>query len=118
MPNTPFPILPESLERDLRQLFKLLSDKTRLKIFVLLARDGEMDVTSLCERLNHSQPAISHHLSLMRLGGIIQMRREGKHNYYAVQKACFHRIIDSFFRSIDGEFDEFRFDNYVLSHLK
>ena len=58
-------------EQDLEQLanlFRLLSDRTRLNILMLLA-DGERNVTSLCEQLRLPQPTVSHHLSLLRRGG-------------------------------------------------
>src|SRR6185437_5231281 len=52
------------------QLFRLLSDKTRLQIVMLLA-DGERNVTSLCEELKLPQPTVSHHLGLLRMNRVI-----------------------------------------------
>jgi DNA-binding transcriptional ArsR family regulator len=31
-----------------------------------------------------SQPAVSHHLALLRHGGIIDCRRQGKNNFYSL----------------------------------
>lgn len=62
-------------------LLKHLSDPTRLQIALMLD-DGERHVGSLCEQLSQSQPAVSHHLALLRHGGIISPRRDGKNNYY------------------------------------
>ena len=64
-------------------LLKHVSDSTRLRIILLLA-EGERYVGALCEVFEHSQPATSHHLSLLRHGGLIAPRREGKHNFYAL----------------------------------
>ena len=58
------------------EVFKLLSDETRLRIVLLLFEYGELNVRSLCERLNQSQPAVSHHLSLLRGAGFIERRRD------------------------------------------
>ena len=68
------------------QVFKLLSDETRLRIlfYLALSPDGELHVTDLCNRLGQSQPAVSHHLALLRVSGLIESRREGKHNFYCV----------------------------------
>ena len=66
------------------EVFKLLSDETRLRIVLLLLEAGELNVRSLCERLNQSQPAVSHHLSLLRVAEFIERRRDGKSNYYHV----------------------------------
>ncbi len=65
------------------QLFRLLSDKTRLQIVLLLAA-GERNVTSLCEELNLPQPTVSHHLGLLRMNHVIINRRQGKKVVYAL----------------------------------
>ena len=85
--------LPDELEKELVQVFKLLSDETRLRILLYLVREGELHVTALCERLQQSQPAVSHHLALLRVAGVIEARRDGKHNFYSVRKAHFHTIM-------------------------
>lgn len=68
---------------DLSQLFSLLSDKTRLRILALVM-DGEMHVTAICEAVGMDQPAVSHHLALLRVSGVLVSRRVGKCNYYSV----------------------------------
>lgn len=75
----------ERLRRTRRasMLLKHLSDPTRLQV-VLMLDDGERHVGSLCDKLSQSQPAVSHHLALLRHGGIIAPRREGKNNYYGL----------------------------------
>jgi ArsR family transcriptional regulator, zinc-responsive transcriptional repressor len=64
-------------------LLKQASDPTRLQIILMLS-EGERHVGSLGDELNQSQPAISHHLALLRHGGIIAPRRQGKNNFYAL----------------------------------
>ncbi|MHC5538930.1 ArsR/SmtB family transcription factor [Singulisphaera rosea] len=64
-------------------LLKQVSDPTRLQVILMLA-DGEKHVGALSEHLNQSQPAVSHHLALLRHGGIIVPRRQGKNNFYAL----------------------------------
>jgi DNA-binding transcriptional ArsR family regulator len=62
-------------------LFRLLSDKTRLNILLLLAR-GERNVSSLCGELSLPQPTVSHHLGLLRMSNLISNRRSGKQVFY------------------------------------
>lgn len=64
-------------------LLKQVSDATRLQVITALA-DGERHVGALCDLLNQSQPAVSHHLALLRHGGIIAPRRQGKNNFYSL----------------------------------
>ena len=38
----------------------------------------------LSDQLNMSQPAVSHHLAMLRHGGIIGRRRQGKKSFYSL----------------------------------
>jgi DNA-binding transcriptional ArsR family regulator len=64
-------------------LLKMVSDPTRLQVVMMLS-DGEKHVGALCEVLGQSQPAVSHHLALLRHGSIIAPRRQGKNNFYGL----------------------------------
>ena len=106
--------------RELAQVFKLLSDETRLRIlfYLALSPDGELHVTDLCHRLGQSQPAVSHHLALLRVSGLIESRREGKHNFYCVRTDHFGELLLSLF-SAAGETPrnkKYRFQDFVLSY--
>jgi ArsR family transcriptional regulator, zinc-responsive transcriptional repressor len=73
-------------EQDLEQLtslFRLLSDKTRLHILLLLGA-GERNVSSICDELGLPQPTVSHHLGLLRMNNVIGNRRSGKQVFYAL----------------------------------
>ena len=76
--------VPDYVVKDLVKVFKLLSDETRLRVQLYLTQDRELHVRALCELLDQSQPAVSHHLALLRVAGLIESRREGKHNYYHI----------------------------------
>jgi DNA-binding transcriptional ArsR family regulator len=64
-------------------LLKHVSDPTRLQVILILS-EGERHVGALCSQLSQSQPAVSHHLALLRHGGIIAPRRQGKNNFYSL----------------------------------
>jgi ArsR family transcriptional regulator, arsenate/arsenite/antimonite-responsive transcriptional repressor len=109
------PELSDQLEKDLVQVFKLLSDETRLRVLMYLAREGELHVTALCDKLGQSQPAVSHHLALLRVAGLIEARRDGKHNFYSVRSKHFHRLMTEIFASLgQDDSDEIRFEDFVL----
>lgn len=78
--------------KDLVEFFKVLSDETRLKILQYLAHNNELHVRALCELLKQSQPAVSHHLALLRMVGLIECRRDGKHNFYRVVTSRFREV--------------------------
>jgi len=64
-------------------LLKQVSDPTRLHVVTLLS-EGERHAGGLYEQFNITQPAVSHHLALLRHCGIIECRRQGKNNRYSL----------------------------------
>ena len=64
------------------QLFKTLSDETRLSVMLLLRDKGELCVCEFSTLLRVSQPKISRHLAILRETGILADKRDGKWVYY------------------------------------
>jgi ArsR family transcriptional regulator len=89
--------LPEDTLSGLVDVFQMLADKSRLKILLALARDGEMHVAALRQLLRQSQPAISHHLGLLRSHKLVSYRRDGKKNYYSIDSSLVRELLDEFF---------------------
>ena len=114
-------LLPEVSEQsisELAQVFKLLSDETRLRIlfYLALSENRELHVTDLCHRLGQSQPAVSHHLALLRVSGLIEARREGKHNFYSIRSESFGDLLIRLF-SASGEVPKkIRFNDFTLTY--
>ena len=75
-------LTPEQLE-ETAQLFRLLSDPSRLRCLLLLA-DGERHVASVCDATGLPQPMASHHLGLLRHAGLVRARRSGKRVFYSL----------------------------------
>src|SRR5262245_7654171 len=81
------PARPLAEIRRVAELLKQVSDPTRLQVLMLLS-ERERNVSELCSDLGtQSQPAVSHHLALLRHGRLIEPRRSGKHNFYALTDA-------------------------------
>jgi len=110
------PPVSDQAVRDLSQVFKLLSDETRLRILLYLAQNGELHVTDLCNRLGQSQPAVSHHLALLRVSGLIESRREGKHNFYSVRADHFGDLLVDLFSAAGPIPRKVRFHQFTLTH--
>ena len=108
------PAVSDQAVRELAQVFKLLSDETRLRILLYLAQNSELHVTDLCNRLGQSQPAVSHHLALLRVSGLIESRREGKHNFYSVRTEHFGELLVNLFSATGEMPKKIRFHDFML----
>jgi DNA-binding transcriptional ArsR family regulator len=75
-------------------LFKTLADPTRRAIFEHLAREGEQTVRGLTDRAGVSQPAVSKHLGVLKLAGLVHDRREGRQTHYRAQPEGLAPLID------------------------
>jgi ArsR family transcriptional regulator len=111
---TPIKVSDTTIRR-LNDVFKMLADESRLKIVLALAQDGEMHVTALCDMLDQSQPAVSHHLTLMRMVGLVGFRRDGKHNYYYLASDKVRDLFEQFFEDSGNGHKQIQFEDFALS---
>jgi DNA-binding transcriptional ArsR family regulator len=102
----------------LAQVFKLLADESRLKILLALAQDGELHVTALCDLLDQTQPAVSHHLTLLRMAGLVGFRRHGKHNYYRVESELVGNLLEQFFADVGNGHKQLQFHHFSLCYKR
>jgi ArsR family transcriptional regulator, arsenate/arsenite/antimonite-responsive transcriptional repressor len=54
------------------------ANTTRLRMLERIGQVGEVNVSELAEHMHMSQPRISWHVRMLRLGGVIQVRRDGR----------------------------------------
>ena len=71
----------------LTEVFKLLGDKTRYRIMKILTQEGELCVSDLSSILNSSMSAVSQHLRVLEMSGLIEGERMG-------QMMCYKPLID------------------------
>ncbi len=69
--------------RDLAELFKVLSDHTRVRILHALLH-AELCVCDLVEVLDMNQSAVSHQLRVLRSAKVVKYRKEGRHVFYSL----------------------------------
>jgi DNA-binding transcriptional ArsR family regulator len=75
-------------------LFKTLSDPTRRAIFERLTLDGELTVHVLTEHSGVSQPAVSKHLGVLKLAGLVRDRRDGRETHYSADPEGLAPLVD------------------------
>ncbi|MGO2101032.1 ArsR/SmtB family transcription factor [Vagococcus salmoninarum] len=89
---------PEMIEK-VSQLYKALSDPTRIKILTLLSQ-SELNVSAIVERIGLEQSAVSHQLKLLRLNHLVKARKEGKTVFYSLDDQHVVDILRQSFKHI------------------
>uniref|UniRef100_UPI003F4F5683 ArsR/SmtB family transcription factor n=1 Tax=Agrococcus chionoecetis TaxID=3153752 RepID=UPI003F4F5683 len=79
-------------------IFSVIADSTRRDILsVLLDRrgtTGEASVSQIVDTLGVPQPTVSKHLRTLRDAGLVTVREDGQHRFYAIVLAPFDALDD------------------------
>jgi ArsR family transcriptional regulator len=72
---------------------KALGDSHRQNILTLLASQ-EMGACEIIHAIGLSQPAVSHHLKILKQAGLIDSKKEGKNVFYTLNKEGLKEFLD------------------------
>lgn len=75
------------------KLFKVFSDPTRLQILEHL-KDGEANVSQLCDGLSLKQSTVSQHLRMLKECGAVTARKDGREIFYSIRDPKFVEMLD------------------------
>ena len=90
---------------ELTEVFKALSDPTRLRLVRLLAEhQGSLCVNALAHRLGVSQSAVSQHLRVLRQARLVEGEREGYHVHYALNPERLAKFRTNVLETLGEEF--------------
>ena len=78
------------MKKDVLDFLKILADETRLKIIMMLSR-RDMCVCEIMDDLGMSQPAVSHHLRLLKKSGLVQDDKDGRWVFYSLNQKVFEQ---------------------------
>ena len=84
---------PEEIVYDLADLFKVISDMTRIRILYALSC-SELCVYDIATVVGMSQSAISHQLRVLKQAKLVKYRREGKTIFYSLTDGHIHTILN------------------------
>lgn len=84
---------PEELEFA-ASILKAVAHPIRLGILQLLDQEERLSVNEICERINSEQSLTSHHLSNMKLKGILGSKREGQRVYYYLKLPALNNLLN------------------------
>lgn len=75
-------------------ILKTIAHPMRIGIIELLTKHDELSVNEIVEQLGTEQSLTSHHLSNMKLKGVLSNRRAGKNIYYALKLKEVTKVIE------------------------
>jgi len=83
-------------------VFRALADPTRRQILQDL-RAGELAAGEIAARFSISGPSISRHLSVLKVAGLIEERREANHIYYSLVEERLALCVGNFLSTVCPE---------------
>lgn len=97
-------------------LFKALSDETRLRIMVLLS-EKELCVCQIEAALGLPQAKVSRHLGVLRYAGLVKDRRDGLWIYYSLTEPK-NKVEENLFECFRECLRKERFFRVDLANMK
>ena len=78
---------------DCMKILKSLGEETRIRIFEML-RDGKLCACKILEKLNITQPTLSHHMKILCESGIVFSEKDWKWTYYSSDDEKLQEVLD------------------------
>lgn len=88
------PLFTNAQAHELKSLFKVLSNETRLRLLHALVKNGELCVSGLCSEVGMKPQAVSNQLQRLADRGVLAARREGNQVFYRIDDPCVVQLLD------------------------
>ncbi|TVT23003.1 metalloregulator ArsR/SmtB family transcription factor [Amycolatopsis acidiphila] len=76
------------------EAFKALGDPVRWSIVRELAQVDELAFSTLEEILPLSKPAVSYHTRILTQAGLLTVRKQGRHYFYALRRELVRELVE------------------------
>jgi DNA-binding transcriptional ArsR family regulator len=81
--------------RAISHVFTALGDEHRQRILLMFEPGERLNVSRIAAVSTLSRPAVSHHLKLLRMAGVLESRKVGKEVYFWVNKAFLESSLEA-----------------------
>lgn len=75
-------------------ILKAVAHPLRLSIIELLGVNDRMSVNDICKVLSSEQSLLSHHLSNMKIKGLLKAEKEGIQVFYSLKERDLIKLLD------------------------
>ncbi len=76
------------------EIMKALGHPIRIQMVELISQKGKFCVSDIYKTLKMEQSTASHHLGILRKGGVLKTERKGKQIYYLLNGDNYYRLLD------------------------
>jgi len=108
---------PEKYIKRASKILRLISEESKLRIMLFLAKKGPCWVTEISEALCMNQTTVSHHLSLLRNADLVTANRDGKNIFYDINEPLWRQMGKQFFDYLQKGDDIHFLGKFVLKRL-
>ena len=99
------------------KVLRLISEESKLRIMLLLAKEGACRVTDIADILGMNQSTVSHHLSLLRNADLVTTTRDGKNIFYDINDVTWRQMGREFFDYLQKGDDIHFLGKFLLKRL-
>ena len=103
-PTTAADRLGEDEVYELAEMFRLMSDPSRLRIILTCLTD-QVSVGDMASRLGLTPSLVSHHLRLLRAARLLQAERQGRQVFYQVTDEHVRRMLGNMVDHVAEDYD-------------
>lgn len=93
--------------KDISNLFKAMSDETRLKILLLLV-NKDICAKGIAKHLNISEAAVSQHIKVLKQNELITGYKEGYYVMYHINKEVLQKLKGFLGHLIDNDLQNYK----------
>jgi ArsR family transcriptional regulator len=87
-------------QSEFSRIARALADPRRFEILTVIAEAREMSCGAIAERFPIGQSTVSHHLKILADAGLVSVRREGQHSYFAARPDVLESYVEELRRSL------------------
>src|SRR3989338_7078633 len=82
----------EAVHQVSEEVFYALAEPRRRSIIEMLATNGELSATEICDSFDVTPPAISQHLKILREAKLVQMEKRAQQRIYHINPGAMHEL--------------------------
>jgi len=84
------------MDEKVRLFFDAMADTHRMRIVDMLI-EKDMNVSQICAHFSMKQPSVSHHLAVLKKGGVVKAQRRGKEILYSINRKFASSVMTYYF---------------------